>query len=206
MTSRDLALTIAAFAVEEQILVTELSRSIESKETIAAGLLLCLSFLVGQTINDLKIERLDRIYPIKRNQGLIDFRLVCRQLPSQAEICLGVCVLTSLDLPVVSDAYTSLLVYKDFGLDRLCILRPGDLMTNLTQSPKYLPKLLSADIGGNFISIRSIDLLSILTTLSVFRHKQQHRINREMISEYVQQKQLLARNELIKNILATVQL
>ena len=206
MTSQDLTLTIAAFAVEEQVLMTELSRSIEQKETIAAGLLLCLSFLVGQTINDLKIERLDRIYPIKRNQGLIDFKLVCRQLPSQMEICLGVCVLTSLDLPVVRDAYNSLLVYKDFGLDRLCILRPGDLMTNVTQLPNYLPKLLSSDIGGNFIPIKSIDLLSIFTTLSVFRHKQQHGINREMISDYLHQKELLTKNELVKNILATIEL
>jgi hypothetical protein len=202
MTSLDFKQTIAAFAVERQVLAPELAQSIEDKQTIAAGLLLCLSFLIGQTVADVQIDRLDRIYPAGRNQGLIDFKIVCR-LPSQVQVNLGVCVLTSADFETISDACNRLLVYKDFGLDRLCLLRHGDLSTDLYLFPNYLPKLLSPDIGGHFVPLKSIDLLSILTTLSVFQHREQHRVTREMLAQYLHKRGLLSRNELIKGILAT---
>lgn len=202
MTSQDFKQTIAAFAVERQVLAPELARSIEDKQTIAAGLLLCLSFLVGQTISDLQIEQLDRIYPAGRNQGLIDFKIVCR-LPTQVQVNLGVCVLTSSDFATISDACNRLLVYKDFGLDRLCLLRHGDLSADTYLFPESLPKLLSPDIGGHFIQLKSIDLLTILTTLSVFQHREQHQVTREMLAEYLHKRGLLSRNELIKGILAT---
>jgi hypothetical protein len=205
MTSLDLNQTIAAFAVERQVLAPELSQSLREKETIAAGLLLCLSFLVGSTIGDLQIEQLDRIYPAGRNQGLIDFKLVCRSPSSQIPIHLGICVLASPDLAVVNEACMRLLVYKDFGLDRLCLIRPGDVTSNLSQLPTCLPRLLSPNIGGHFIALKSGDLFSILTILSVFRHKQQHAITTETIVQYLYERELLTKNELIKSILATAQ-
>jgi hypothetical protein len=206
MTSLDLNQTIAAFAVERQVLAPELSQSLGDKGTIAAGLLLCLSFLVGSTINDLHIEQLDRIYPAGRNQGLIDFKIVCRAPSSQLLLHLGVCVLPATDLEAVNEAYMRLLVYKDFGLDRLCLIRPGDLTSNISQLPICLPKLLSPDIGGHFISLKSGDLFSILTTLSVFQHKQQHEVTIESIAQYLHEREILTKNELIKSILATAQL
>ena len=204
MTSLDFKQTISAFDIERQMLAQELAQSIASKETIAAGLLLCLSFLVGRQVDGLQIVKLDRIYPLKRNQGLIDFKLVCR-LPNQTQVDLGICVLPSPDFEYVTEACTRLLSYKDFGLDRLCLLRPGDLMTDVYQLPTCLPKLLSSDIGGHFIPLKTRDLLTILTTLSVFRHKDQYLITSEMITAYLTQQDILTSNILIKNILATAQ-
>ncbi|WP_373547629.1 hypothetical protein [Chamaesiphon sp.] len=157
---------------------------------------------IGQTIAGVKIVRLDRIYPSGRNQGLIDFKLVC--LPADRNpVELGICVLPFLDIEVVNEAYMRLLVYKDFGIDLLCLIRPGDLKTNLCQSPIWLPKLLSNDIGGSPISLKPIDLLGILTTLSVFSHKQQHGVTNEAICAYLRAEELLIKNELIKSILTT---
>ena len=196
--------TSAAFAVERQVLIPELPSAIEDKEKIAAGLLLCLSFLVGRTISDVKIEALDRIYPAVRNQGLIDFQLVCR-LPTQIQVHLGICILTSPNFELVTEACTQLLVYKDFGLDRLCLIRQSDLMTNVWQLPACLPKLLSKDIGGNFVPLKPRDVLTILSTLSVFQHRQQHEITNESIFAYLQREELLTKNELIKSILVAAQ-
>ncbi len=219
----DIQQVSTAFDVERQVLTPELSQLLEDKEKIAAGLLLCLSMIVGQKIavvaarepevssgverdktdgkpfEDVKIERLDRIYPPGRNQGLIDFKLVCR-LPTQVQVQLGICILPFTDPQVVRDACTKLLVYKDFGLDRLCLLRQSDLMTNVRQLPACLPKLLSTDIGGNFIPLKSKDVLFLLTTLSVFQHKQQHGITTDLMVAYLLQSELLTKNELIKSI------
>jgi hypothetical protein len=211
MTSSDLPLSnpalgavATAFAVETQVLTPELAQSIEDKDKIAAGLLLCLSLATGQTIADVQIERLDRIHPATRNQGLIDFKLVCC-LPNQVRVHLGICIMPFTDAAIVSEACTKLLVYKDFGLDRLCLIRQSDLMTNVRQLPTCLPKLLSTDIGGNFIPLKAKDLLFLLVTLSVFQQKQQYDITNELILAYLIQSELLAKNELIKSILVTAQ-
>jgi hypothetical protein len=211
MTSNDFLLSSSAFgqistafAVERQVLLPELAESLEDKQKIAAGLLLCCSWAIGQTIANVKIERLDRIYPPRRNQGLIDFKLVCL-LPSQVRVNLGICVLPFADAAIVNEACTKLLVYKDFGLDRLCLLRQSDLMTNVRELPACLPKLLSPDIGGNFIPLKSKDVLFLLTTLSVFQQKQQHGLTNEMIFAYSIQAELLTKNELIKSILIAAQ-
>jgi hypothetical protein len=212
LSNPDLLAVATAFAVERQVLTPELAESIEDKEKIAAGLLLCLSMIVGQTIavadgkpfDHIKIERLDRIYPPGRNQGLIDFKLVCR-LPTQAQVQLGICILPFVDAQVVSTACTKLLVYKDFGLDRLCLIRQSDLMTNVRQLPACLPKLLSTNIGGNFIPLKSKDVLFLLTTLSVFQQKQQLGVTNELIFAYLSKEELLIENELIKSILISAQ-
>ncbi len=196
----DLRKTRAAFAVERQLLIPELSTAIEDKEQVAAGLLLCLSFLVGKTLADVKIEGLDRIYPDGRNQGLIDFKIICRP-PTKIQVHLGICVLTSPDFAVATEACTRLLVYKDFRLDRLCVIRQSDLMTNVHQLPTCLPKLLSRDIGGNFVPLKPRDVLMLLATLLVFQHKQQHEVTNESIVAYLQQEELLTKNDLIKSIL-----
>jgi hypothetical protein len=204
LSNPDFQQVATAFDVERQVLTPELSQSLEDKERIAAGLLLCLSMIIGQTIADVKIERLDRIYPPGRNHGLIDFKLVCR-LPTQAQVQIGICILPFTDPQIVSEACTKLLVYKDFGLDRLCLLRQSDLMTNVRQLPTCLPKLLSTDIGGNFIPLKSKDILFLLTTLSVFQQKQQHDITTDLMVAYLLQSELLTKNELIKSILISAQ-
>jgi hypothetical protein len=194
----------AAFAVERQVSLSELTDSLEQKDQIAAGLLLCLSLAIGQTIADVKIEGLDRIYPLGRNQGLIDFKLVCR-LQNERQVNLGICILPFTDPELVSAACTRLLVYKDYGLDRLCLLRQSDLMTNVRQLPACLPKLLSPAIGGNFIPLKAKDILFLITTLSVFQQKRQHHVTNEMIFAYLMQGELLVKNELIKSILIAAQ-
>lgn len=200
----DLRTVATAFAVERQVLKPELPQLLEHKEKIAAGLLVCLSLATGQTIADVKIAGLERIYPPGRNQGTIDFKLVCL-LASNTQVHLGICILPFTDLDLVSEICTRLLVYKDFGLDRLCLIRPSDLMTDVRQLPSCLPKLLSANIGGHFIPLTSKDVLFLLTTLSVFQQKQQYGVTNQLMLAYLIQSELLAKNELIKSILIAAQ-
>jgi hypothetical protein len=212
LSNSDFRVVATAFAVERQVLTPELSHLFanpllwgnDDKQKIAAGLLLCLSLTVGQKINEIEIERLDRLPATGRDRGLIDFKLICR-LPDRQQLHLGICVLPFSDLDVVNEACNLLLVYKDFGLDRLCLLRQGNLMTDVTQVPICLPKLLSADIGGHFIALKFKDLLTILTTLSVFQHKQQHQIANDTIFKYLLHSQQLVDNELIKGIVMAAQ-
>ena len=201
LSSADFRMVATAFAVERQVLTPELSQSIAEKEKIAAGLLLWLSLAIGRTIANVYIESIERIYPSGRNQGLIDFKVVCL-LPDRDRVHLGVCILPFIDPKLVDEACTTLLVYKDFGLDRLCLLRQNELMTDLRLLPKCLPKLLSTDIGGHFIPLKSKDISTVLAIFSVFKHKQQHELTTAMIRAYVLQTEPPSKSELINNILA----
>ncbi|WP_295616202.1 hypothetical protein [Chamaesiphon sp. GL140_3_metabinner_50] len=204
LSSADASAVATAFAVERQVLTPELSQSIADKEKIAAGLLLWLSLAIGCTIANVYIESIDRIYPPGRNGGLIDFKVVCL-VPDRSQIHLGICILPFTDPELVSEACTRLLVYKDFGLDRLCLLRQADLMTDVRLLPLCLPKLLSPDIGGHFIPLKSKDLLTVLAMLSVFKHKHQHELTTQMIRTYILQTEPPSKSGLIHNILTTAQ-
>ncbi|WP_146138189.1 hypothetical protein [Chamaesiphon polymorphus] len=209
MNSSDSHLSIAdlrpvatAFAIEWKVSLSELSQPLEDKQRLASGLLLQLSLTIGRTIANVCVERLDRIAPTGRNQGLVDFKLICRPI-DRPPVDLGICVLPFLDPGRVEEACNLLLVYKDFGLDRLCLLRQGNLMADIQQLPTCLPKLLSPEIGGRFISLRSKDIVTILTVLSVFQNKQQYQVTNEMICAYLQQSKLSIENELISSIVLT---
>jgi hypothetical protein len=196
--------TITAFSVERQVSAPEVAVAILDKDRIAAGLLLSLSFLVGCTIDDVKIEKVSRIQPPRRNQGLIDFQVTFRRLASQVQVHVGICVLTNPDLTVAIEDCRRLLVYKDFGLDRLCIIRQGDFMTNISQLRGCFAKLLSPDIGGVFVSLSPDDVLNIIATLSTFQNKEQYGVTNKSISTYLKHPETIATNLLIHQLIEGV--
>ena len=205
LSASSLQPTITAFSVERQVSTPEVAVAILDKDRIAAGLLLSLSFLVGCTIDDVKIEKVSRIHPPRRNQGLIDFKVTFR-LPTEVQVHVGICVLTNPDLTGSIEQCRQLLVYKDFGLDRLCIIRQGDFMTNISQLRGCFAKLLSPDIGGIFVSLTPDDVLTIITTLSTFQNKEQYAVTNKSISTYLKHPETIAENSFIHQIIQGVKL
>jgi hypothetical protein len=197
--------TTTAFSVECQVSAPEVAAAILDKDRIAAGLLLSLAFLVGCTIDDVKIEKIGRIQPPRRNQGLIDFKVTFR-LATEVQVHVGICILTSPDLTIAIEECRQLLVYKDFGLDRLCIIRQGDFMTNIAQLRGCFAKLLSPDIGGVFVSLSPDDVLTIITTLSTFQNKEQYGVTNQSISTYLKHPDTIVGNSLIRQIIKGVKL
>jgi hypothetical protein len=197
--------TMTAFSVERQVSAPEVAEAIFDKDRMAAGLLLSLSFLVGSTIDDVKIEKIGRILPPRRNQGLIDFQVTLR-LASDVQVHVGICVLTNPDLTIAIEECRRLLVYKDFGLDRLCIIRQGDLTTNISQLRGCFSKLLSPDIGGVFVSLSHDDVLTIIATLSTFQNKEQYGVTNNSISDYLKHPESIDKNSLVQQIIKGVKL
>jgi hypothetical protein len=205
LSNSDLQPIITAFAVERQISAPEVAEAILNKDRIAAGLLLSLSFLVGCTIDGVKIEKIGRILSPGRNQGLIDFKITCRVAANiQAQI--GICVLVSSDLSVAIEDCRRLLVYKDFGLDRICVIRQGDFMSNISQLSTCLPKLLSPDIGGIFVSLKPDDALTPIATLSLVQNRGQYDLTNKAIADYLKHPETIAKNLLVRQIIKGVKL
>jgi hypothetical protein len=205
LSDSHLQATIAAFSIERQVSTPEVESAIFDKDRLAAGLLLSLSFLVGWTIDDVKIEQVARIHPPSRNQGLIDFQVTFR-LASDVQVHVGICILTNPDLTIAIEACRRLLVSKDFGLDRVCVIRQGDVMTNISQLRGCLAKLLSPDIGGVFVSLSPDDVLTIISTLSTFQNKEQYGVTNQSIAAYLKHPESIAKNSLVHQIIKGVKL
>jgi hypothetical protein len=177
---------------------------LEDKEAIAASLLLALSLLKGQTLDRVLIEGLHKIEPAKFNQGLIDFQLQCSIDGSPVNV--GVAVLQGRDPVEVCTHLNRLLSYKDFGLNRLCILRSADWINDTPQIQSYLPRLLSPEIGGSFVDLQPSAIGRLLTILYVFRGRHKYSIDVPHILEYLQRESLLTRSGILRDLMVAVQI
>ncbi len=96
--------------------------------------------------------------------------------------------------------------YKDFGLNRLCILRSAALIENTPQIQNYLPRLLSPEIGGSFIDLQLNALEMILTILFVFRGRRKYLINAPHIVSYLEREDILLNNSILQDLIVTIQI
>jgi hypothetical protein len=195
---------IQAFEHEGASVRASLRHLLQDKETIAAALLISLSFLKEQTLERVTVEELSRIEPAKFNQNLIDFQIRCSI--EGVSLNLGVAVLQERNSQEVCQLLNRLLLYKDFGLNRLCILRSAELIEDTPEIQNYLPRLLSPEIGGSFVDLQAGAITTLLTVLYVFRGRRKYLINVPHIVQYLDQENILRRNPILRDLMITVQI
>jgi hypothetical protein len=220
LSTTELTSVIQAFEHEGASVRASLRHLLQDKETIAAALLLSLSFLKDQTLDSraantdttqnkmrreqVVIEELARVEPAKFNQNLIDFQVRCSI--DGGAINVGVVVLQERKATEVCQLLNRLLLYKDFGLNRLCILRSAEFIEDTPEIQTYLPRLLSPEIGGSFVDLQVGAITTLLTILYVFRGRRKYLINVPHIVHYLEQENLLQRNPILRDLMVTVQI
>jgi hypothetical protein len=204
LSTTELSSVIQAFEHEGASVRASLRSLLQDKETIAAALLLSLSFLKGQALDRVTIEELSRVEPVQFNQNLIDFQMRCSI--DGGAMNMGVSVLQERNSQEVCQSLNRLLVYKDFGLNRLCILRSAELIEDTPEIQNYLPRLLSPEIGGSFVDLQAGAITTLLTILYVFRGRRKYLINVPHIVQYLEQENTLRRNPILRDLMVTVQM
>jgi hypothetical protein len=204
LSTTELSSVIQAFEHEGASVRASLRSLLQDKETIAAALLLSLSFLKGQALDRVTIEELSRVEPVQFNQNLIDFQMRCSI--DGGAMNMGVSVLQERNSQEVCQSLNRLLVYKDFGLNRLCILRSAELIEDTPEIQNYLPRLLSPEIGGSFVDLQAGAVTTLLTILYVFRGRRKYLINVPHIVQYLEQENTLRRNPILRDLMVTVQM
>jgi hypothetical protein len=204
LSPTELSSVIQAFEHEGASVRASLRSLLQDKETIAAALLLSLSFLKGQALDRVTIEELSRVEPVQFNQNLIDFQMRCSI--EGGAMNMGVAVLQERNSQEVCQLLNRLLVYKDFGLNRLCILRSAELIEDTPEIQNYLPRLLSPEIGGSFVDLQAGAVTTLLTILYVFRGRRKYLINVPHIVQYLDQENTLRRNPILRDLMVTVQM
>lgn len=204
LSTTELSSVIQAFEHEGASVRASLRSLLQDKETIAAALLLSLSFLKGQALDRVTIEELSRVEPVQFNQNLIDFQVRCSI--DGGAMNMGVAVLQERNSQEVCQLLNRLLVYKDFGLNRLCILRSAELIEDTPEIQNYLPRLLSPEIGGSFVDLQAGAITTLLTILYVFRGRRKYLTNVPHIVQYLEQENMLRRNPILRDLMVTVQM
>jgi hypothetical protein len=204
LSTTELSSVIQAFEHEGASVRASLRSLLKDKETIAAALLLSLSFLKGQVLDRVTIEELSRVEPAQFNQNLIDFQMRCSIDGGAMNV--GVAVLQERNSQEVCQLLNRLLVYKDFDLNRLCILRSAELIEDTPEIQNYLPRLLSPEIGGSFVDLQAGAITTLLTVLFVFRGRRKYLINVPHIVQYLEQENMLRRNPILRDLMVTVQI
>ncbi len=204
LSARNLESVMQAFEHEGASVRAAMRYLLQDKEAIAAGLLLCLSFLQGQQVEDVLIRELKKVEPAQFNQGLIDFQLSCaiNNLPIEV----GVVVLQELEVSEICTALNRLFSYKDFGLNRICILRSDVLIDHNPQIENYFSRLLSPEIGGTLVDLQINALEVILATLFVFRGRQKYDISATDLAHYLVTENILLHNAILRDLLITNEL
>jgi hypothetical protein len=144
------------------------------------------------------------VEPAQFNQNLIDFQVRCSI--DGGAMRMGVAVLQERNSQEVCQLLNRLLVYKDFGLNRLCILRSAELIEDTPEIQNYLPRLLSPEIGGSFVDLQAGAITTLLTVLYVFRGRRKYLINVPHIVQYLEQENMLRRNPILRDLMVTVQM
>jgi hypothetical protein len=189
-----------AFASVNKIVADRLPETLADRDAIVAGLLLCFSLAVGQDIGDTKILAVDRPTSRAQERNSVNFQI--KYLSSNdRQIELGVCVLQSRDPEVVDRVCNSLLGYKDFGLDRLCLLRTKEFNSTTPEFYRFLPKLLSPQIGGRLVYLDDLDLPSILSLLYLFHNRDKYHLPTARISEYFSSDNFISPRQSLNKIL-----
>jgi hypothetical protein len=204
LSDEELAMVTQAFQHEGASVRASLRHLLQSKESISAALLLSLSFLRGSVMDQVLIEDLFKIEPAQFNQNLIDFQIRCSI--DGGAIAVGVAVLQEQNSQEVCQLLNRLLLYKDFGLNRLCILRSAASIENTPEIQNYLPRLLSPEIGGSFVDLQVGALTVLLTILYVFRGRRKYLISVGQLVRYLDQEKILARNPILRDLMLTVQM
>ncbi|MEH1858288.1 MAG: hypothetical protein V7L21_09835 [Nostoc sp.] len=101
----------------------------------------------------------------------------------------------------VSAALKRLIDYKTFDMTRGCLVRAKDVKSN-TRGKEYLDKLLSKNLGGEFIKLNIEDIKPLLAILFVKQACKDYEVSEEEIFEFIVQQKIAVENYLIREILS----
>ncbi|AFY41580.1 hypothetical protein [Nostoc sp. PCC 7107] len=165
----------------------------EDEKTIGDALQLVFRSLIGETLEGVEIEAIERI----PNQEHIDFKIV----GNNKKVKIGVDVLQQTGGGSVTTALSKLIDYKKFHLTRGCLVRSKKINRGAALAQQHLQKLLQK-LGGEWVLLQPLDIKPILAIYSVWDNRNSYELTEEQVFDFIQQNQIAINNPLIREILS----
>ena len=170
----------------------------EDSVLIADALYLNFLALEGESIGEVKVERIEKIEAKGSNKGYLHFKIVGKD--NGTSIKIAVVVLQESGAKYVTAALSRLVDYKKFDMTRGCVVRSKAVKPG-TKGEEYLDQLLSKQ-GGEWVLLKTEDLKPLLAILFVYGACQDYEIEEVQVLEFIKQKKIAQSNYLICEILS----
>ncbi|BAZ26248.1 hypothetical protein NIES4073_71540 [Kalymmatonema gypsitolerans NIES-4073] len=190
----------SAYNQQLEALETIFQDDMENKATLAQALRLGFSAVIGETIEQVKIEEIKDVQAKAVDKGYIDFKVIGKENGKAVKI--GVAVLQDSGGKIVGATLKRLIDYEKFGLTRGCLVRSKQINKGAAQAQQCLSKLLSKDLGGEWVLLKSEDIKPLLALHFVMKAREDYELSEQQILDFIHQKQIAIDNYIIREILS----
>jgi hypothetical protein len=179
---------------------TSLEIDLDENEKIANALAFCLNYLRGQTIENVKINSIDRVVkPKSKHNGFLNFRILGEEDGKPVKI--GVCVLQNSHGKTVGSALKYLTQYDTFDLTRGCLIRGKAIPSHWQVANKHSDLLLK-DLGGEWVTLKEEEIKPLIVLYSMFKNLDQDIFGGDVFKQFLCEKCAIQENLLIREILS----
>lgn len=181
-------------------LETTIQDYMEDKTTLAQAIRLGFSALIGETVENVEIVDIVDVQARAADRGFIDFKIKGRE--NGKDVKIGVAVLQDSGGKIVGATLRRLIRYKDFDLTRGCLVRSKQINKGAAQAQQCLSQLLSKDLGGEWVLLKSEDIKPLLALHFVMKGREDYELSEQQILDFIRQKGIAIENYIIREILS----
>ncbi len=177
-------------------LEASINELMEDEEAISKALRFAFSSLVGEKLEEVRIEAIQDIQTSPADKGYIDFKIV----GNDSKVKIGVDVLQQSGGKYVGAALKRLIEYKKFDITRGCLVRSKKINSGAALANQRLEKLLLHQ-RGEWVMLQSQDIKPLLAIWFVYSCES-YELTKEQIFDFIKQEQIAINNPLVREILS----
>ncbi|MFB2968806.1 P-loop NTPase fold protein [Aerosakkonema sp. BLCC-F183] len=191
----------AAFNNELLSVEASIDNLLDDKTAVANALSLVFCRLIGQTREQVKIDKIEAIKSKTSEKSYnLDFKII--GVENGKNIAIGVMVLQLSAGIGVQAGLKRLIDYKKFKLTRGCLVRSKQINDTAAKANAYLTELLSPQLGGEWVKLTKDNIKPLLAIQSVYLSRLDYELSEEQIFEFIANRTEIANNYLICEILS----
>lgn len=188
-----------AFNNELNALEETIEKYFEDSTILAEALYFAFLAVKGETLERVQIEEIEKVQTRAVDRGYLHFRI--RGKEDGRSVKIVVAVVQESGARFVSAALKRLIEYQKFDMTRGCLVRAKEVKAN-TVGKQCLDKLLSQELGGEFVKLASEDIKPLLAIYLVNKACTDYELTEDQIQQFIVQKKLASENYLICEILS----
>ena len=188
-----------AFNKELNALGVTIEKYFDDSDILAEALYFGFLAVKGETLEGVQVEEIEKVQTKAVDRGYLHFRILGKEDGTSVKIV--VAVVQESGARFVSAALKRLIEYKKFDMTRGCLVRSKDVRPQ-TVGKQSLDKLLSEELGGEFVKLASEDIKPLLAIYFVNKAHTDYDLTEDQIQQFIVHKNLATENYLICEILS----
>ncbi|OCQ92114.1 hypothetical protein BCD67_19395 [Oscillatoriales cyanobacterium USR001] len=174
---------------------------LEEKITLAEALWLGFSTIIGQKLENVKINSLEKIKCSASEKSYsLDFKIIGEENGNPVKI--GVMVLQIPGGQGVQAGLKRLIDYQRFEITRGCLVRSKEINPGATKAQGYLSDLLSPRLGGEWVKLTGDNIKTLVAIRSLYCSRENYDFTEAAIFDFIARKKLVVDNYIIREILS----